>query len=141
MLVTSSQRVIAIFIILSVLWLFQRFVQLQRGPQSPTHDFAISAHHQSDVDRTLLDVSKPAPRIRQITFLDTDGSPSMLALQERAVETHRRHGQRWGYSMDVARKSDMGPDLDTTLSKAVYLQSVLTAEMSKKVEKRAEWIL
>ena len=153
MLVTFSQRLTAILITLSLLILFRRLFQSHNDPLPSAftrkYSFSQSSFSVNDDDTASVadsdyvpsNADKPAPRIRQVTTLDTTQSPKMMALLERAIETHKRHGQRWGYPTDVKRKGSSAQDYDEKLLKAMYMKSIVMAEMKKAAEKRAEWIL
>lgn len=155
MLVTFSQRLTAILITISCLLLLRQLLQSHNDPlpSAFTRKYSFSQSSSSfplnddaaatatDSDYTPSNADKPAPRIRQVTVLDTSLPPKMLALQEHAIETHKRHGQRWGYPTDAKRKASSAQDYDEKLVKAMYMKSIIMAEMNKAAEKRAEWIL
>lgn len=162
MLVTFSQRLTAIFITLSCFLLLRRLLQSHYSYSRPLPNAFTRKYHFSqppssaslstvgkddggaataDSDYTPSDADEPPPRIRQVTILDTTQNPKILALQEQAVETHKRHGQRWGYPTDVKRRGASRQEGGEILVKAMYMRSVIMGEMTKKAEKRAEWIL
>ena len=48
------------------------------------------------------------PRIRQASMLFGSGEKGEDALYERAMRTHIKHGQRWGYTSHILRKDIVG---------------------------------
>ena len=139
------QRLIAVVLILSCLLLVRRLLLQQSNPLSASYldDHTVERVTESTIaDYTPSTSHKPSPRIRQITILDNNASPKVLALQERAVEVHRKHGQRWGYPLDVKRREgDAETEDDPSLQKAIYARSIIMTEMEKEAERRADWIM
>lgn len=58
-------------------------------------------------------------------------------LYERALRSHARHAQRWGYPMHVLRH-----DISVGFwSKPTYLLSLVLQELRKPAEERVDWLL
>lgn len=62
---------------------------------------------------------------------------------ERSVRTHLKHAEKWGYPSHVLREDIIGQGKWEVLvfGKLLYLQSIIVAEMTKPMGKRAEWII
>ena len=78
------------------------------------------------------------PRLMQASMISgyEPGSP-----HERCLETHVRHGHRWGYPTHVLRKNLVPGYHHGAFNKAAHLLNLIMSEMSKDEGKRAEWIL
>ncbi|CAG8366382.1 unnamed protein product [Penicillium salamii] len=58
-------------------------------------------------------------------------------MYERALRSHERHGERWGYPMHVLRQ-----DITAGFwNKPCYLLSLVINELAQPVEKRLEWFM
>lgn len=62
------------------------------------------------------------------------GTPNQL--YERALQSHLRHAQRWGYGMQVLRQEIVGGVWD----KISYLLSIVLQELAKPQSERTEWL-
>lgn len=85
---------------------------------------------------TLRSLTVPASNTRRITKV------SMLygnrnTLYERALQSHRRHAERWGYGMDVLQ-NDIAVGY---WNKPSYLLSLVIEELAKPVAERVEWFM
>ncbi|EAW14977.1 uncharacterized protein ACLA_003900 [Aspergillus clavatus NRRL 1] len=81
------------------------------------------------------DVSpEPSPqRIAKVSMLY--GRPNRL--YERALQSHTRHAQRWGYPMHILRE-----DISVGFwNKPSYLLSLVIGELAKPPGKRVEWLM
>lgn len=78
------------------------------------------------------------PRLMQASMLSgyEPGSP-----HERCLETHVRHGERWGHPTHVLRQNLVPGYHNGAFNKAAHLLNIIMGEMAKDVDKRAEWIL
>ena len=63
------------------------------------------------------------------------GSP-----HERCLETHIRHGERWGHPTLVLRQNLVPNFHSGAFNKAAHLLNLIMGEMQKDADKRAEWI-
>lgn len=84
----------------------------------------------------LRSLTVPASNTRRITKV------SMLygnrnTLYERALQSHRRHAERWGYGMDVLQ-NDIAVGY---WNKPSYLLSLVIEELAKPVAERVEWFM
>lgn len=98
-----------------------------------------SAHSHSDaIDTTYEQISpdEGGSRIRQATTTLHDGYDSVF---ERAVKSHIKHGEAWGYPTNVLRHSML--DGNSQFNKLSYLQMLLLTEMAKPYGQRAGWIV
>ncbi|KAI9375783.1 cytochrome P450 [Aspergillus egyptiacus] len=86
---------------------------------NPNHD------HQSDLD-LLDDLDLPVRSSRRIMKLSMHYG-ERNPLYERALQSHRRHAQRWGYGMRVLRR----PIADGYWNKPVYLLQVIAGELAR----------
>lgn len=85
------------------------------------------------------DVGKDVvPRLMQASMLSgyEPGSP-----HERCLETHVRHGERWGHPTHVLRQNLVPGYHNGAFNKAAHLLNIIMGEMAKDADKRAEWIL
>ena len=78
------------------------------------------------------------PRLLQASMLSgyEPGSP-----HERCLETHVRHGERWGHPTHVLRQNLVPGYHHGAFNKPAHLLSIIMKEMTKDADKRAEWIL
>ena len=58
---------------------------------------------------------------------------------ERAIKSHIKHGEAWGYPTHVLRHSML--DGNSQFNKISYLQMLLLSEMVKPYGQRAGWIV
>lgn len=72
-------------------------------------------------------------RIGKVTMIYGDNK----SIYERALDTHREHSNRMGYSLFVLRRSI----LDGVWNKNAILLSLLLQELEKPVDQRLEWLL
>lgn len=78
----------------------------------------------------------PAKRLQRIAKV------SMLYgktnhMYERALQSHERHGKRWGYPMHVLRQ-----DISVGFwNKPSYLMSLVINELAKPAGERMEWLM
>ena len=63
----------------------------------------------------------------------------LRGIYERCVETHRRHGDRWGVPTHVL--SHALYEDNSYFNKPAYLQSLIMVELAKPEAKRADWIV
>ncbi|KAG9594725.1 hypothetical protein KCU77_g15295, partial [Aureobasidium melanogenum] len=56
---------------------------------------------------------------------------------KRAIETHKRQAQRWGYGTEILQR-DEGCGFWTKL---IFLLNLVGQEMQKPADTRAEWIM
>ena len=56
---------------------------------------------------------------------------------ERALQTHRRHAERWGYGMNVLQ-NDIAVGY---WNKPAYLLALVVAELAKAARERVEWFM
>lgn len=66
-----------------------------------------------------------------------DDQPEDNELLERALLTHEKHAERWGYATTVLRKKLV----DGWWGKWVWLQALVTMELNKNGTDAAEWIM
>lgn len=86
-----------------------------------------------------FDDSYEGPRVRQATMLYEGDKDKLRGIYERCVETHRKHGDRWGVPTHV-----LGHALyedNSYFNKPAYLQSLIMVELAKPAAKRADWIV
>jgi hypothetical protein len=72
-------------------------------------------------------------RIAKVSMLY--GSPNPL--YERALKSHERHAQRWGYPMMVLQRDIMGG----YWNKPSYLLSLVLRELAKVPSEQIEWLM
>ncbi|KAL5338596.1 hypothetical protein BJX70DRAFT_398542 [Aspergillus crustosus] len=58
-------------------------------------------------------------------------------LYERALQSHRRHAERWGYGMDVLEHEIAAG----YWNKPSYLLSIVVRELTRPVAERVEWLM
>ncbi|KAL4936215.1 hypothetical protein BDV06DRAFT_233628 [Aspergillus oleicola] len=80
-------------------------------------------------------LSAPAKsrRVTKVSMLYGDRN----ALYERALQSHRRHAERWVYGMDVLH-NDIAVGY---WNKPAYLLALVVAELAKPVRERLEWFM
>lgn len=86
--------------------------------------------------KKLRSLTVPATNSRRVAKV------SMLygnrnTLYERALQSHRRHAERWGYGMDVLQ-NDIAVGY---WNKPGYLLSLVIEELAKPVGERVEWFM
>ena len=127
-----SSRVIlgsaSVFILIVFFFLAQHF----RGLSLDTR----SNFDASSIDDELVDRIESGPRVRQATTsLHNEYDPVF----ERAIMSHVRHGEAWGYPTHVLRHSML--DGNSQFNKISYLQMLLLNEMAKPYGQRSGWIV
>lgn len=75
------------------------------------------------------------PKIRQCTIILPGAD---YPHYERALETHVRHGERWGYPTHVLRNFLVKNEF---YNKPAYMIYLILEELAKPFGERAEWIL
>ena len=86
----------------------------------------------------------PGPRIRQATMLYEGNKDGLRGMYIRSVDTHLRHGVRWGYPTHV-----LGRDIVPVegkggyFNKPAWLLNIIMTELAKPPDKpnRADWIV
>ena len=66
---------------------------------------------------------------------DTD---KFNGIYQRAVDTHHKHGQQWGYPTHILRHDIVEAGY---FNKQAFVLSLISGEMAKPYGKRAEWIV
>ena len=130
---------IAVFITFTIL--------LAGGPSSHTHQLRDYFTQQSSQRqhstasrgrwRELTDAwagRKDPTRILLASVLYNDEPNELL---ERALLTHEKYAERWGYQTTVLRRRLV----DGWWGKWMWLQALVTLELNKKPEEAAEWIM
>ena len=106
------------------------------------HNFqSASRYIPSDYDAIsttgeLISPIEGGSRIRQATTTLHDDYDSVF---ERAVKSHIKHGEAWGYPTNVLRHSML--DGNSQFNKLSYLEMLLLTEMAKPYGQRAGWIV
>ncbi len=62
----------------------------------------------------------------------------VFAQREAALESHRRHSERWGCGFEILKRKLTGRKL---YSKHYYLLSTLLRELAKPAEERRQWLM
>lgn len=75
------------------------------------------------------------PKVRQCTIILPGAN---LPHYERALRTHVRHGERWGYPTHVLRNFLVANEFYNKPAYTIYL---ILEELGKPASERAEWIL
>ena len=101
----------------------------------------LSIYTRSDFDASgtnneLIDPNEGGPRVRQATTTLHDEYDPVF---ERAIKSHIKHGEAWGYPTHVLRHSMF--DRNSQYNKISYLQMLLLNEMAKPYGQRAGWIV
>lgn len=76
------------------------------------------------------------PRVRQTTMLYETGN--FNAIYERSVDTHIKHGEKWGVPTYVLRRDVIEEGF---FNKPAYILGLMIEEMAKPLDKRAGWIV
>lgn len=82
------------------------------------------------------DADEGGPRVRQTTMLYETGN--FNAIYERSVDTHIKHGEKWGVSTHVLRRDVIEAGF---FNKPAYILGLMIEEMAKPDGKRAGWIV
>ena len=116
--------------------------------ESPSLEFTDELKSKRLVKRDDLEIDKPegddhvktdvVPRLMQASMISgyEPGSPL-----ERCLETHMRHGERWGHPTHVLRQNLVPGYHNGAFNKAAHLLNIIMGEMAKDTDKRAQWIL
>ena len=76
------------------------------------------------------------PRVRQATMIyDTE---KFNAVYERSIDTHIRHGEKWGVPTHVLRHDIIEAGF---FNKPAYVLGLIIEEMAKPYGKRAGWVV
>lgn len=76
------------------------------------------------------------PTVRQTTMLYETGN--FNAIYERSVDTHIKHGEKWGVPTHVLRRDVIEAGF---FNKPAYILGLMIDEMAKPDSKRAGWIV
>lgn len=107
-------------------------------PSNPQSE-PLSTHAGLENCTDDFDDSYVGPRVRQATMLYEGDKDKLRGIYERCVETHRRHGDRWGVPTHVL--SHALYEDNSYFNKPAYLQSLIMVELAKPEAKRADWIV
>ncbi|KAF6217639.1 hypothetical protein HO133_006741 [Letharia lupina] len=119
-------------------------------PSNPWSSIALAIEDTKDLadQRDIFDSTlEGGARIRQACMLfsseDTAHQMGANAVYERSVRTHLKHAEKWGYPSHILREDIIGHGKWEVLvfGKLLYLQSIIIAELTKPIGKRAEWIV
>ena len=93
----------------------------------------------SSTEDDLTDLVEGGPRVRQATTsLQNDYDP----IFERAIKSHIKHGEIWGYPTHVLRHSMLNTGSGySQYNKLAFIQMLLLNEMAKPFGQRAGWIV
>ena len=104
--------------------------------------FSLETRSDFNTSRTeygVVDSDEGGPRVRQATTVLHDDYEPVF---ERAVKSHIRHGEAWGYPTHVLRHSMLnGNSGFSYYNKIAFLQMLLLNEMAKPYGQRAGWIV
>ncbi|KAL4753661.1 hypothetical protein BDW72DRAFT_190869 [Aspergillus terricola var. indicus] len=110
---------LALVSLLSILYLCPSFLTLTSSPWIPLQ----------------TDLTAPV-KARRITKASMLYGPRNV-IYERALQTHRRHAQKWGYGMEVLQN-----EIATGYwNKPSYLLALVIRELSRPVNERVEWLM
>lgn len=128
-------------IILSALGVISLFYFYQSLSSSNNHSARCSSESPRGVAGATWLSSQARPgrsRIAKVTML----YGSTNELYERALRTHERHNENFGYPMHVLREQILpgwGPM--GYWNKPSYLLSLVLSELAKPEEERSEWLM
>jgi hypothetical protein len=78
-------------------------------------------------------LSSKSPRVYKVSMLYGETNH----LYERALQSHERHGSKWGYPLDVLRQ-----DISVGFwNKPSYLMALVIRELAKPPGERVEWLM
>ena len=95
-----------------------------------------NASDASGTNDEPIDPNEGGPRVRQATVTLHDEYDPVF---ERAIKSHIKHGDAWGYPTHVLRHSMF--DGNSQYNKISYLQMLLLNEIVKPYGQRAGWIV
>ena len=95
-----------------------------------------SGSDASGANDELINPIEGGSRLRQATTTLHDEYDPIF---ERAIKSHIKHGEAWGYPTHVLRHSML--DGNSQYNKLSYLQMLLLNEMAKPYGQRAGWIV
>ncbi|KAL9636622.1 MAG: hypothetical protein Q9164_002701 [Protoblastenia rupestris] len=101
-----------------------------RWAQNLNNDLA-SLYHTSHGDEN--------PQIRQATMLFEGDKDNLRSMYERSVQTHVKHGEKWGVPTHVLKQSLVAEG--SYFNKPAFLLNLVLTEMAKPKGWRAEWIV
>ena len=127
----SSRAIIGAISIFLLIILFLSVHHFQTHLTDIRSDFGISS-----ISNNLIDINEGGPRVRQATTTLHDGYDPVF---ERAIKSHIKHGEAWGYPTHVLRHSML--DGNSQYNKISYLQMLLLNEMARPYGQRAGWIM
>ena len=85
---------------------------------------------------SLSTIHEGGPRIRQATMIyQTD---KYNVVYERAVDSHLRHGERWGVPTHILRHDIVEAGY---FNKPAYLLGLIINELAKPYGKRSDWLV
>ena len=90
-------------------------------------------HYTGDV---VDDPGEGGPRVRQASMIyETE---NFNAIYERSVDTHVKHGEKWGVPTHILRHDIIEAGF---FNKPAYILGLIIEEMAKPYGQRAEWIV
>ena len=92
---------------------------------------------------TSNDIDNYAPKTSKILQAVMLAGDLETTLFERMLATHEAHSKRWGYKTGLLRHFIRGHGdwYESIFSKPLYILQLLTTEIGKAEEERAEWIM
>ena len=122
---------VAVFSLIVFFFSFHHYHSLSLGNRG--------GFNTSSTEDELANLIEGGPRVRQATTsLQNQYDP----IFERAIKSHIRHGEIWGYPTHVLRHSmlDAGSGY-SQYNKLAFVQMLLLNEMAKPFGQRAGWIV
>lgn len=78
-------------------------------------------------------LSSKSPRVYKVSMLYGETNH----MYERALQSHKRHGSKWGYPLDILRQ-----DISVGFwNKPSYLLALVIRELAKPSGERMEWLM
>lgn len=78
-------------------------------------------------------LSSKSPRVYKVSMLYGETNH----MYERALQSHERHGSKWGYPLDILRQ-----DISVGFwNKPSYLMALVIRELAKPPGERVEWLM
>ena len=129
----SSRTIIASAGVIILTVLYFSVIHLRSHYSNTRNDF-----DTSDTSDKLGNLSQSGSRVRQATVaLQNEYDPVF----ERAIKSHIRHGDLWGYPTHILRYSMLeGSSGYSQFNKISFLQMLLLNEMAKPYGQRSGWI-
>lgn len=153
-MLTSSKSLVATLFLLSTIALYGRNLSSRSAQDGAFEQSNVYESTTTSSYGNVAELPDPSntiaqdrtPRILQATMMF---GHNFEGLNERTLQSHAEHATRWGYGNHVLKMAIVGAGevggegvwTKYIFSKILYILKIMTMELEKPRNKRAEWIV